>query len=819
MSTRKVSVVAGFALAVLLPATVMAEAYDASTGYVTLLGSDGKVDGNQTYSLTPNYQYHRWSDGQPLHTGTNYYIGVGLTARADGASDADVAPAIVLAGTIDPQGGWGRTYTFQDLRMLSGSVLNHNQINQKKGAITVLSEDSANPAKFYYARNDTSYTFRLGATVVGGEQSQVAYAGNRGASLEFLSGTDWSGFNGTLTVYDNMGVKLAANVPFTTPAAVRMGKNCHLNITSAGCPCTVGELVFTENAGITNKSSALSVSGLFDTGTNAQWNCASAVSAGNLVLNKGLSFFCDVATIPVLTITRKLEIGEGVSFTYRSGSVYNPPIGKDPLKMLAMKISPEAVAAGLPDFSKIKLTLGLIYSDWAGGQPENHCYFAVEDDPEVAGGKCVYATHEPIIVHTGSAETSEAAATALDPDKDQSGVWTDKVFTHKGGDYYLNAKDSIFFVQADADHPNRVTTFPGDMLICNDQTSLYVTSPSAYVENLVFFGRSTIYPRASNIHWGGNLQICKYSDANPAALQVLGWSTFYLDSKLSGMGALNCQSYYPTGNGGATVYLTADNTDWNGALVSSWIKTTTSPDADTKLHTRVVVGDGKSLGGDSGAFRHDAIQLANYTEVRFTNTTAMAVANRGIVVTDNGELRVDAGQAAAVDSPVTLNGILRKTGAGTLALAGGVRYGLNNDLADTTAPTEGRNVIRIDEGDLKIAAAEGVAFSLAAGGRFLVDAESGPLVDTTATVPFVSDDGLVRIAPDAATTAKPEHELVLPLLRVSTAAADAIDAAKMLQVKSAWRGVKCTSVVRTDSEGVATYTGTFEPVGLLLIFR
>ena len=42
-----------------------AETYDASTGYVTLKASDAKVSGNQTYSLTPDYQYHRWSDGQP----------------------------------------------------------------------------------------------------------------------------------------------------------------------------------------------------------------------------------------------------------------------------------------------------------------------------------------------------------------------------------------------------------------------------------------------------------------------------------------------------------------------------------------------------------------------------------------------------------------------------------------------------------------------------------------------------------------------------------------------------------------------------------
>ena len=824
MNARRSSIVTGFALAVLLPVLVVAETYDASTGYVTLKASDGKVSGNQTYSLTPGYQYHRWSDDQPLHTGTNYYVGAGLTAQADSSADAVIEPTLVAAGRIDPRGAWSRVYTFRDLRMLPGSSLNHNQINLKKGTITVLSEDPANPAKLNYDRNQDVGTFRLGAKVIGSASSQLAvtwtYTGYHGSTLDLNADTDWSEFLGTLTVRDDMGITLEKNVPLETPAAVRMGRNCHLNMSSAGCPCGVGELVFVENAGITNLSSALSVAGLFDTGTNARWRCESAVTAGHLVLNRGLSFVCNATAMPLLTVTKKLEIGDDVAFTYQRDPYFNPTVGKEPLKMLAMKIAPEAVQAGLPDFSKIKLTLGYFYQTWAVGQPPIHCYFTVEDDPDVSGGKCVYATHDPIVAFTGPNEWQNVYS-ALDGDADQVGIWSDHLFPHAGAAYSLGDRTNIVFAAADADHPNRTTTFPGDMLICKDLTTLYVTAPSAYVENLVFFGRSTIYPRErDNIHWGGNLQLCKYSDPNPATLQVIGWATFYLDSKLSGAGALNCQSYYPTKNGGATVYLTADNTDWSGALLSSWYKQNDStPDTDVNLHTRVVVGDGKSLGGDSGAFRYDAIQLANYTEVRFTNTTAMAVANRGIVVTDNGELRVDAAQTATVASPVTLNGVLRKTGAGSLALAGGVRYGLNSDLADETAPTEGRNVIRVEGGDLKIAQAEGVAFSLAAGVRLLVDAESGPLSDTTAATPFVSDDGLVRIAPDAATTAKPERGLVLPLLRVSSAAADAIDAAKMLQVKSVWKGVKCTSLVRTDAEGVATYTGTFEPVGVLLIVR
>ena len=776
-----------------------AETYDASTGYVTLKASDGKVSGNQTYSLTPGYQYHRWSDNQPLHTGTNYYVGAGLVAQASGDASADIVPTIVCAGSIDPRGGSSKTYTFTDLRMLAGSKISHNQINTKKGTISILSEDPESPVQLLYNRAGESGSFQLGAKIVGSERSQLALtksSATPGSYLNVLSGTDWTEFRGTFSVSDGQGVRANTNVPLTTPAKVRFAKNGYLEVNRANAPFTLGELTFVENAGITNASSALNVAGLFDTGTNAIWECRVSSTFGHLRLNKGMTLCSSSATAPLLSVTNRLEIGEAVTVSFsklvrgKAGDVAAYPF---------IRLSPEAVAAGLPDLSGVTARMAPLSCELP------HAFLVYQDDPDVAGGKVIAITHRPIICTlAGGGEADK-----LNPDADANLNWEDGVFPQAGYDFF--ATNALGYTTG------TVSDFPGDTLTVADNIDITVRK-NVTLTNLFLYGRATLYIRGGNIHLGGKYTWYPRGTAYPGHIQTLADNTVYVDAEMCGSGDVSAYNYYPSKTG-CTLYLTGLNTNWTGGLQTT-LKIQDGDDyvADDDHHERIIVSDGRNLGAPLEAFRHDAVRLRYFSELRTTNTMALP-ANRGVYIDGNGALTADVGMRLTCGSPLTLNGRLRKAGEGTLVLAGGIRYGLNDDLADTTAATDGKSVIRVDAGDLKVAQAEGVAFDLAAGARFLVDAEMGPLTDTTAAAPFESDDGLLRIAPDAATMAKPEYELVLPLLKVSSAAADAIDAAKRLQVKSAWKGVKCTSVVRSDDNGIATYTGTFEPVGLLLIFR
>ena len=248
--------------------------------------------------------------------------------------------------------------------------------------------------------------------------------------------------------------------------------------------------------------------------------------------------------------------------------------------------------------------------------------------------------------------------------------------------------------------------------------------------------------------------------------------------------------------------------------VSSGTNRASSPNASTTAHMRIVVGDGRSLGGALPAFRHNTLKLRQYAELRVTNSTMFAEATRGVLISANGEMNVDNGMVATFAAPLTLDGVLRKTGGGVLALSAPVRFGLNNNLSDATAPTEGRNLIRVEQGGVKIGSCTGVKFSLAADGCLVVGLD-GPIVNTSGENPFESDDGVLRVAPDGAID-KPESKMTMPLLTVASDVADAVES--MLVVTPPWRGVKAR-IVREDGATTTTFKAMFEPKGFVAIFQ
>lgn len=776
---------------------VQAETYDASTGYVTLKNSDS----TKQFSLSGA---GGWSDEKPPHDTTNYYVKAGWYVRAE-AGAFEFPARMVLDGYVVSSGRSSAVGTFSHLQMRDGSSIQWSSVPEYAGWVEIVATDPENPAKLLYTRGKDPYTYsmKMGAKVTGTKDAQLQVgkldALPNATWLEFCVGSDWTGYYGMVSVVDGHGLRLWS-LNIETPAHIHCGTDCVLSMEKSRS-FSVAELTFVQDAQIT-QSGSLTVAGTFNTGTNAMWKLSSSdvtSKFGTLILGDGSTVASDAATsdrVPELFVTNRLEIGRNVSIV-ADGLVRGT--GTAVLVCPFIRLSPEAVAAGLPNLAGVKVQLKASYCELP------HAFLAYRDDLDVPGGKVVVITHRPIICTLAGGDEADK----LKPDADANLNWEEGVFPQAGYDFF--ATNALEYTSG------TVSDFPGDTLTVADNVDITVRK-NVTLTNLFLYGRATLYMRGANIHLGGKYTWYPRSTTYPGYIQTFSDYTAYADAELCGSGDVSAHNYYPNKTG-CTLYLTGLNTNWTGGLQTTIrIQTGSAYVADDTNHERIIVSDERNLGAPLAAFRHDALWLRYFSELRTTNTMALP-ANRGVYIDGNGALTADAGMRLTCGSPLTLNGRLRKAGEGTLDLAGGIRYGLNDDLADTTAATDGNNVIRVDAGDLKVAQAEGVAFDLAAGARVLVDAETGPLTDTTAALPFKSDDGLVRIAPDAATMEKPEHELVLPLLKVSSAAADAIDAVKMLQVKSAWKGVKCTSVVRSDANGVATYTGTFEPVGLLLIFR
>ena len=60
--------------------------------------------------------------------GNSYYVPAGKTAKTPNVNSTFPDAALAVAGTLRLL-TWGKTYTFNDLRMLSGSVLAHGSYN------------------------------------------------------------------------------------------------------------------------------------------------------------------------------------------------------------------------------------------------------------------------------------------------------------------------------------------------------------------------------------------------------------------------------------------------------------------------------------------------------------------------------------------------------------------------------------------------------------------------------------------------------------------------------------------------------------------
>ena len=751
-----------------------------------------KSDSGSAYSLQTGAA-NNWSDGAAIQaTDTNkvYFVPAGLGARAQ---NEKVVPIVYCAGYVYPVQSGNGTVTFNDLRLLDGGYVYGKQISMKAGNITILAEDPDNPAKLVYARDvDENYRenreFRLNATLAGSEGSQLLYTNQAGGEnknyLTMYAESDWSGFKGTLRVDDGFGLGSSASAPIASPCAVKFGTGCKLRLAADSSPFSFGELIFVENGAITNTGAGatLTVSGTFDTGTNSTWLSRNPGTFGTLILNDGLTLRDDQATPKtVLTVTNRLVVGENVTIEY-------PNVKTVLSKVLLMKLSPEAVQAGVPDLSGVAVSHGDTLS-------QLEMRLTTETDPDVSGGLLVYtASQAETVYYNGPDEFDNSGYRGawIDPDRAPQ-YWSDGLYPSNPDKIYAT-KDVVFGQDVD--------TFPGRTLTISDY--IYLLSSSFYVTNLVVM-KNGLYGRANNIHIGGNIT----AGAN-FRFRMLASRNFYIDAALHGGNQIYFDSYYPDGTG-ATFYLTADNSDWNGVIRSEWHdKEDGNYPPDETHHTRIVVSDAKALGGDIESFVYNQIRLGDYTEIRFTKTTVYDAPNRGIY-TNPGTLNVDEGATAELKMPVTQRGHLYKIGAGTLCFGGGLRFGGNNDLTDPTAASASM-ITYVREGSIKGASLARARVSFSDGAGIAADTASGAMDLTGAKA--VAAEGTICLKADANTLPEPTEPVVYPIVKV-TSTQNATLGPKFKAAR-VWKGWSAELVSETDAKGNVTYSVRYAKRGFVL---
>ena len=748
-------------------------------------------------SLDTNAKYHHWSDNNPITEGDTekvYYVPSGKTARTSSIEkNYKIIPVIYSSGCIYPRVKSSKTVTFNDLRLLDGGSLDCRQINVMAGNITILANDPDNPASLYYNRQDVR-AYSLKATLIGEEYSQllynVAYSQHKGY-LSLREGSNWNGFKGTLRVADGLSVCSYDNAPITSPCTVKFGNDGNLRMTAVDAPYSLGNLSFVENGMIENTGdgAALTVTGTFDTGKNCTWFSRNAGTFGTLKLGDGLTLVDNqVAPKTTLTVTKKLELGTDVTIKcpnalFCDGTALN--------KVLIFKLSPEAVNAGLPDFSEIEVILAS--TAFPAG-------LEVVDDPDQVGGRLVYATYasSDFAYYTGPTEWSNDDADVehgdwLNPEKAPD-LWSDNACPDG---------DKIYCITRDLTFPEGNNTFSGKMLVCRND--LYMLG-SAQVPNLILEGGGRIYSRNTNLHLGGNL-----TAMDGSTIRHLSSRSLYLDSILHGIGGLTFNSYYPDGNG-SSFYLTADNSDWIGQLRTSWTDRNDGLcPASEEHHTRIVVGDAKSLGGNPAEYTYDSMLLGDYAEIRFTRTTVQTASNRGLYVT-NGIIRVDFSATADLNAPVTVEGTLRKYGEGTLGFGGGIRYNATGSLK--VKPTEGKNILLVKEGAIKGSSMTGIKVTFSDGAGIAADGSGASDLSGAEIVA----EGTIYLKADGNTLPEPTQNVTYPIVKVSAAQAAELGD-KFKAARSPWRGWPVTLLSETDADGNVTYSVKYEKKGFVMSIR
>jgi hypothetical protein len=129
-------------------------------------------------------------------------------------------------------------------------------MGQKCGKITILSKNPDNPAKFCVHEADLA-NFNLAATVVGEKESQLLYCMKKASystELQLQSGSNWSGFEGTLRIADGLRIQNRGGVPIEMPGSVRFGKNGTLRLNNATGYYSLGNLSFEQDGMVSNRA-------------------------------------------------------------------------------------------------------------------------------------------------------------------------------------------------------------------------------------------------------------------------------------------------------------------------------------------------------------------------------------------------------------------------------------------------------------------------------------------------------------------------------------------------------------------------------------
>ena len=345
--------------------------------------------------------------------------------------------------------------------------------------------------------------------------------------------------------------------------------------------------------------------------------------------------------------------------------------------------------------------------------------------------------------YAGKAYWSNGLCPANDPDA------ANHVYESAVIDYYLPQSSEIY-------------EFPGKKLLSGKTLNCFSSNAAGFRGHIVFLGDAGTHGNAGiwkaetdpEMKKNRNVQRFEGRITLPVESQMVsnlkyGDAMVVWASEIDGVGGMKFTTY-PSASAASSNQgwheLTGANVNWKGKVLLTqdyskpYSDGTVTPNWD--YNVRLILNDGRNLGGRRDTFAADALKIEHYARVMIRDDVTLADGlNRGITVGDVGRFWQPAGKTLTVNQPIVLNGMLVKEGEGTLVLGG-------NDL---TASSDAKVVIT--NGALKVThahALNGAAVSFAAGTKLIIP------VGTDATTDFakfgaintLGDDGFTSTATD-----------------------------------------------------------------------
>ena len=243
------------------------------------------------------------------------------------------------------------------------------------------------------------------------------------------------------------------------------------------------------------------------------------------------------------------------------------------------------------------------------------------------------------------------------------------------------------------------------------------------------------------------------------------------------------------------------------------------------------VCDQRSLGKPFAAFTYDALKVENWQALKpDAEYVTLDDMTRGIWLEGNARLITPQDdQTLALKSPLTFSGVVRKSGAGTLALGGTVKPKFCGS-AQSATPFAGTNGLIVTEGWIKPLTTNGVdglAVEFAGGGIKLDRAPSDAGVatygfwNTKWSAPFARAEGVTAKVPVMVDMGE-LTDMPSPVSRyaICTVAADKADAVKaMLEVQKPFKGYVTGIETRANADGTSTLLAVVRFGGMTVILR